>query len=93
MDDLLPGYTGQATRMNPRPAPMTPEQKLASMAELLPTDLLAMLARLMQGGPGAAPQAQPAPQAGIPGVSGAFPTMGPAPQAPIIQPRFAGVRG
>ena len=50
MADMLSGYTGQAFPQNPKPAPPSPEEKLASMRELLSDDMLGLLMRLIQGG-------------------------------------------
>jgi hypothetical protein len=96
MPDFLPGYTGQAAPMNPRPAPPSPEEKLAQMSELLSTDMLGLLARLIQRGAAKPPPPQmgmpPQQPAGIPGVSGAMPMMPQqAPQNMMPNPGF--VRG
>ena len=50
MADMLPGYAGRAFPQNPKPAPASPEEKLASMRELLSDDMLGLLMRLIQGG-------------------------------------------
>ena len=67
----MPEYTGQATPNYSGQAyvpsgggGMSAEEKLMSMKDLLPPNLLGLLARIIQGGGGAQPQGQPqqAPQ-------------------------------
>ena len=79
------------------PPSASPEQRLAAVADMLPSDLLGMLMRMIQGGARQPPQ-MPAPQPqqpmGIPGVNGAMPTMAPPPM-PMQGPGqgSVGVRG
>ena len=82
------------------PPSASPEQRLAAVADMLPSDLLGMLMRMIQGGsrqPQTPPPQQPMqPQQpmGIPGVSGGMPTMGPPPMPmQMMGPGSVGVRG
>ena len=94
MADLVRGWGPGGFQASGGPQVISPEEKLASMKELLSPDMLGLLMRLIQNGaktPPAPPQqwnnlhqmpgAIP-PAGGIPGVSGAMPMQ------PSEPPRF-----
>lgn len=100
----LPSYTGQAVQpsMGMRDPGMSPEEKLASMRELLSPDMLGLLARLIQSGartPPPQPQQwdnlhpmPPPPKFTLEGINGALPMRPTEPaQMPMMNPGF--VRG